>query len=545
MGGRIVGLEFSRWFTLNDVMPTQKIPTLPLSGSHNPYLSSPYLTTITTTVIKFLSKRVWYKNQVFIRWNIRSADIFPQPGAPTTPPSPAARLPQEIVEIVIAQFMYDKLNLLACSLTCRSWYIAAVRHLHHTLTASAYHGHGKKRLRRLDSFRCMHELGLFSLVKKFHIRGSGIDLSGPWSFSSNQFDSCGALRHFSALTNVQELGIDYLDIPSFMPNIQRYFGHFLPMVRSLALRNPVGSRRQVIFFIGLFQHLQDLKLLYDLVYFEEEPVDDLTLIPSFAPLLCGRLTMTCFTRVGILEDMIDLYGGIRFRHMDLFSVHGMRLLLDACAETLETLRLYPIDPRGEEVSSEGVQVPLNNFDFTARSSPEDFDLSRNNSLRALEITSQSIGATCVGLSGLLEASPSLKHALSTITSPAFSEVIVLYQDFDFCYYWGTPPAFFPISQTARAGVASRHHKRFNLFREMYKVRDFRLVLCADVWDRMGKYSVGVLKQAIAVEKAERGLGGLPSELSVTYSPRGYRLNSGDALNPAVLRSGCIRAKTPL
>ena len=92
-----------------------------------------------------------------------------------------------------------------------------------------------------------------------------------------------------------------------MPNIQRYFGHFLPMVRSLALRNPVGSRRQVIFFIGLFQHLQDLKLLYDLVYFEEEPVDDLTLIPSFAPLLCGRLTMTCFTRVGILEDMIDLH----------------------------------------------------------------------------------------------------------------------------------------------------------------------------------------------------------------------------------------------
>ena len=26
----------------------------------------------------------------------------------------------------------------------------------------------------------------------------------------------------------------------------------------------------------------------------------------------------------------------------------MRLLLDACAETLETLRLYPNDPRSEE-----------------------------------------------------------------------------------------------------------------------------------------------------------------------------------------------------
>ena len=38
--------------------------------------------------------------------------------------------------------------------------------------------------------------------------------------------------------------------------------------------------------------------------------------------------------------------------MDLFFVHGMRLLLDACAETLETLRLYPNDPRGEELFPE-------------------------------------------------------------------------------------------------------------------------------------------------------------------------------------------------
>ena len=63
--------------------------------------------------------------------------------------------------------------------------------------------------------------------------------------------------------------------------------------------------------------------------------------------------MTCFTRVGILEDMIGLFGGLRFRGMDLFFVHGMRLLLDACAETLETLKLYPNDPRGEELFLEG------------------------------------------------------------------------------------------------------------------------------------------------------------------------------------------------
>ena len=60
--------------------------------------------------------------------------------------------------------------------------------------------------------------------------------------------------------------------------------------------------------------------------------------------------MTCFTRVGILKDMIDLFGGIRFHYMDLFCVYGVRLLLDASADTLEILRLYPHDPRGERLS---------------------------------------------------------------------------------------------------------------------------------------------------------------------------------------------------
>lgn len=48
-------------------------------------------------------------------------------------------------------------------------------------------------------------------------------------------------------------------------------------------REPKGSRRQIIFFIGLFQHLEDLKLLYKWVDFLEEPADDLTLVPSFVP----------------------------------------------------------------------------------------------------------------------------------------------------------------------------------------------------------------------------------------------------------------------
>jgi hypothetical protein len=46
----------------------------------------------------------------------------------------ACCLPHAIVEIIIAHTVDDLGALQVCSLTCHSWYIAAVPHLHHTLT---------------------------------------------------------------------------------------------------------------------------------------------------------------------------------------------------------------------------------------------------------------------------------------------------------------------------------------------------------------------------------------------------------------------------
>jgi len=286
--------------------------------------------------------RIWYRTRAWIR-GLRSGVRLKYSVAI---PSPATRLPQEIIEMIIAHIFYDPRSLLACCMTCYSWYIAAVPHLHQTLVTPDYSWDSKRWWD--DSFQRMCTLGLFPLVKKFQVRGTEYPtFLKPDPFSPKLFDR-RILRQFSALTNVQELGIDYLDIPSFMPNIPRYFGHFLPTVHSLSLKEPKGSRRQIIFFIGCFQHLEDLKLIYEQAQFQEEPVDNVTSVPPFTPPLRGRLTMKYFTRVGILEDMIDSFGGIRFRHMDLFDVDGMRPLLDACGETLESLRLYPNDPRGEE-----------------------------------------------------------------------------------------------------------------------------------------------------------------------------------------------------
>jgi len=99
--------------------------------------------------------------------------------------------------------------------------------------------------------------------------------------------------------------------------------------------------------------LQDLKICYESLWDEWESGADATLVPLSVPPLRGWLTLTCFTRENIVKDMISLFGGLRFRHMDLFRVKCVRLLLDACAETLETLRLYPSDPYGEEFPERG------------------------------------------------------------------------------------------------------------------------------------------------------------------------------------------------
>jgi len=330
-------------------MPPTKTPTSSLSGNHTPRFPSLHLAITTTTVFELLIKRVWYRTLAAI-WRVSSGGAPPETS--TRFPSPATRLPLEVVQMIVANLTNSTRSLLACSLTCRSWYIAAVPHLHHTLTTSTWYMCEYAKLEWPKPLRNAHRLGLLPFVKKFQIqRRDPQFFSG---FSPKRFN-CWTLRHFLALTNVQELGIDHLDIPSFMSSIQLYFGHFLPTLRSLALGEPKGTRRQIIYFIGLFRHLEDLKILYDKPDPQEGPEGDVTLIPSFIPPLRGQLTM-CSTGVGLSKDMINLFGGIRFRYLDIFNVSGTQPLLGACAGTLETLRLYPNDPRGKEHFRGNVRV---------------------------------------------------------------------------------------------------------------------------------------------------------------------------------------------
>jgi len=317
-------------------MPPRKTPTSSVSGSHSAYFSSLRLTMITPPGVGLLANLIRYRIPAFTRWVYSGG---PLPGTSPRRPPPITRLPLELIEEVIAYLTYDTYALRACTLTCYSWYIAAVPHLHQTLICPAGSLHEYRYAWFLSLIK-RKNLGLLPLVKILWIRGDYIHRVALSLWPANWH----ILLPLFQLTSINQLRIDYPDISSFLPWIQSH-RDFFPMLRGLALKNPKASRRELVYFIGFFQHLHDLTLSD----WTEGLAGDPTLIPPFVPLLQGSLTMKRFKGANFLKDMIDLFGEFRFRHMDLFQVDGMRLLLGACGKTLESVAFDPTDPRGEQL----------------------------------------------------------------------------------------------------------------------------------------------------------------------------------------------------
>ena len=95
-----------------------------------------------------------------------------------------------------------------------------------------------------------------------------------------------------------------------------------------------------------------------------------------------------------------------------------------------------------------------------------------------------------------------QRALSTITSPSFLEVVIRYRHSDFCGIltrFDDPifGLFFRVSRAERERKSLWYRRHLEAFRGCQEVRDFRLVLCAAVFDGVGEYSVRVLKGAVA------------------------------------------------
>ena len=274
--------------------------------------------------IELLGNIVWYRTKAKIKKI--SESYYPK----TSPSRPYAKeLPQELVEMIIAHILLDTQTLKAFSATCRSWYIVALPHLHHTLTlrqwASDPAHRGLKPLQKLGKMQLLPFVIRLRMVLE-HVGFVPVVINAR------------SPVYFSTLLNVQELSISMLDFRGFAPQMKLCFAHFAPKLRTLTLDHPRGTRRDLLSFIGFFPKLDNLKLEFDRTDMElpwQLPV----LRP--APSMRGRLTLRSFFGEGFLRDLSEMCGGLRFHSVDLDGLRGARLLLDACAKTLETLRVIP------------------------------------------------------------------------------------------------------------------------------------------------------------------------------------------------------------
>ena len=141
----------------------------------------------------------------------------------------------------------------------------------------------------------------------------------------------------------------------------------------------------------------------------------------------------------------------------------------------------------------------------------------------------------------------LGHALSTIRSPTFSEVVVIYQDRDIptpYYQLDGLPALWLLSPTQQARFASERRTVFGLLRELLRAHDFKLVLCADVWGCIRIHAMQELKRTISEEGTQGGLDNMSSRLMVTSRLREFLPSPGERVSYAVLDSKWVHPWAP-
>ena len=276
---------------------------------------------------------VWHRGKIKVNRLLRNSS----PPARTIGES-TRRFPYEIMEMVIAHLTHDFDTLKACSLTCRAWYIVAVTHIHHTLLLGRnVPGAARSELKPLSK---LHKLHLIPLVKEIRVR----QLSGTDGWFVPRAFSRRNLRYFSAFGNVQTLVLQRLRLDRFIPGVERYFGHFSPSLRSITLLEPRCLPRQLSDFLSIFPNLDDIEVRYTHAFIPDTTIPHGELVPFSAPKLRGRLTLHFFRWVETWTRFITSCGRPRFLHLDLRgSANCAPLLLEACAETVETLRFNAAD----------------------------------------------------------------------------------------------------------------------------------------------------------------------------------------------------------
>jgi len=255
-------------------------------------------------------------------------------------------LPDDIIYEVFSRLDMEALK--SCSLTGKALSCPAKPFIHRALyltTRSGVYSTESKFFGPWDEFKGLEVLSERGLLQ--HTRH--ISISIPESHEIFPDDLEPHVQHLHTLTNLMSLKIRWLDIPSFIPDVEEYFGAFLGTLQSLELVFPVGDYRQIFYFICRFRNLRDLKIDGVRGYTDSMhtggPRFDIESSPPLNGTLDLKLDMDTRPEGGSmgaelnLTNLITLPFGLKFRTIKLSGCTGNTLqpLVDACAQTLECM----------------------------------------------------------------------------------------------------------------------------------------------------------------------------------------------------------------
>jgi len=144
------------------------------------------------------------------------------------------------------------------------------------------------------------------------------------------------------LPNLRSIKTRWLDIPSFIPKMEEYFGAFLESLQSLELEYPRGDQKQILYFACQFPNLRNLRIkgTQDHIHSMRNggPHFDINTIPPLDGIL--DLELNTGSDKGahlVLNELITL--PLKFRTLKLLGCSGTnsQLLVDTCAPSLECM----------------------------------------------------------------------------------------------------------------------------------------------------------------------------------------------------------------
>lgn len=239
---------------------------------------------------------------------------------------PSVRLPQELVDHIVDYISEDRRTLLACTHLSRTWCIAARAHLYRTFTVLDSEG--------FSAADDLQRMGMTHLVRRIVV-----------SRQIHQMDFLlpETMIRLHAFTHLQELDIRYLNVGQPLQWLHEHCDILKSTVRTLTLRYPKGSIKQLLCFISLFKSLENLAVdSIDRDFISE----DFTPVLETSPPLTGRLTLTGIFDQEFMSGLVSLQKGVKFRTVDLQFCGEVQVIVDGCAGTMERFICQPSDFHG-------------------------------------------------------------------------------------------------------------------------------------------------------------------------------------------------------